>query len=65
MKTIFDADFEYTPSHSTDIRRTFERVRAEQEAQRDGTIRACYYPDCSCDLGPTCAARPTCRARLQ
>jgi hypothetical protein len=30
MKTIFDADFQYTPSHSTDIRRTFARVRAEQ-----------------------------------
>jgi hypothetical protein len=35
MKRIFDPAFRYIPSHSTDIRRTFERVRAEQEAQRE------------------------------
>ena len=30
MKTIFDPSFRYTPSHSTDVRRTFERIRREQ-----------------------------------
>jgi hypothetical protein len=39
MKRIFDRSFRYVPSHSTDIRRTFERVRAEQEAQREETRR--------------------------
>lgn len=29
MKTIFDPSFRYTPSHSTDVRRTFERIRRE------------------------------------
>ena len=33
MKRIFDPAFRYIPSHSTDIRRTLERVRAEQEAK--------------------------------
>lgn len=27
-------DFTYTPSHSTDVRKTFERIRAEQDQQR-------------------------------
>ena len=31
MKTIFDPSFRYTPSHSTDLRKTFERIRREQE----------------------------------
>ena len=29
MKTIFDKSFRYRPSHETDIRKTFERVRRE------------------------------------
>lgn len=34
MKTILDPDFKYTPSHSTDLRKTFTRIRREQrEAQ--------------------------------
>jgi hypothetical protein len=31
MKRIFDRSFRYVPSHSTDIRRTFERVLKERE----------------------------------
>lgn len=27
-------DFAYTPSHSTNVRKTFERIRAEQSAQQ-------------------------------
>jgi hypothetical protein len=33
-KRLFDPSFRYTPSHSTDIRKTFERVRRETEATR-------------------------------
>ena len=29
MKSILDPGFRYRPSHATDIRETFERVRAE------------------------------------
>jgi len=30
MKSILDPSFRYTPSHATDLRKTFERVRREQ-----------------------------------
>jgi hypothetical protein len=29
MKSILDPTFRYRPSHSTDVRKTFERVREE------------------------------------
>lgn len=29
MKSILDPKFRYSPSHATDVRKTFERVRAE------------------------------------
>ena len=29
MKSILDPTFRYRPSHATDIRETFERIRAE------------------------------------
>lgn len=32
MKSILDRSFRYVPSHATDIRKTFERIRREQEA---------------------------------
>ena len=32
MKWILDPSFRYTPSHHTDIRKTFERVRRAHEA---------------------------------
>jgi hypothetical protein len=34
MKHILDHSFRYTPSYSTDIRKTFERIRMEREAAR-------------------------------
>ena len=34
MKSILDRSFRYTPSHATDVRKTFERIRREQEATR-------------------------------
>ena len=33
MKSILDRSFKYVPSHGTDIRRTFERARQQQEAK--------------------------------
>jgi hypothetical protein len=32
MKRILDRSFRYIPSHATDIRQTFERIRKEREA---------------------------------
>ncbi|HWD23659.1 MAG TPA: hypothetical protein VG591_11080 [Burkholderiales bacterium] len=37
-KRIFDPSFRYRPSHETDIRETFERVRREQgSASKEAT----------------------------
>lgn len=32
MKSLLDRSFKYVPAASTDIRRTFARIRAEQKA---------------------------------
>jgi len=32
MKSILDRSFRYVPSHATDIRKTFERIRGELAA---------------------------------
>jgi hypothetical protein len=32
MKSILDRSFRYVPSHATDLRKTFERIRREHEA---------------------------------
>jgi hypothetical protein len=34
MKSIFDSSFKYTRSIETDVRKTFERIRREQQAER-------------------------------
>ena len=34
MKNILDKSFHYRPSHETDIRKTFERVRREMRLQQ-------------------------------
>jgi hypothetical protein len=31
LKTVYDADFRYTKSIETDVKKTFARVRKEQE----------------------------------
>lgn len=31
MKSILDPSFQYVPSHDTDIRKTFERIKRERE----------------------------------
>lgn len=32
MKSILDPSFRYTPSHATDVRKTFERILRERQA---------------------------------
>lgn len=34
MKSIFDSSFRYTRAIETDVRKTFERIRREQHAER-------------------------------
>jgi hypothetical protein len=36
LKSILDSSFKYTPSCETDVRKTFARVRLEQQAQISG-----------------------------
>ena len=39
-KSILDPAFRYRPSHATDIRKTFERVRQElQQAQPEKVVK--------------------------
>jgi hypothetical protein len=33
MKSIFDSSFKYTPSFQTDVQKTFDRIRREQQAR--------------------------------
>jgi hypothetical protein len=33
VKSVLDSSFEYTPSSQTDVRKTFERIRREQQAK--------------------------------
>jgi hypothetical protein len=41
MKSIFDPSFRYKPSFETDVRKTFERIRKEQQLQgRRGSAAA-------------------------
>lgn len=37
-RSILDPAFRYRPSHATDIRKTFERVRQELEQARSGKV---------------------------
>jgi hypothetical protein len=38
MKRLLDPSFRYTPSHSTDLRKTFERIRREQAISTSETV---------------------------
>jgi hypothetical protein len=40
MKSILDRSFRYRPSFATDVRRTFERIRREQEAQAHAAAKS-------------------------
>lgn len=35
MKSILDPDFQYVPSHATDIRKTFQRVRERIQREKE------------------------------
>ncbi len=37
MKSILDAAFHYTPSFSTDLRKTFARVRSDRQKNAERT----------------------------
>jgi hypothetical protein len=39
MKHILDSSFRYKPSFDTDVRKTFERVRKQQQAQARETAK--------------------------
>ena len=38
MKRILDRSFRYVPSHETDVRKTFERIRKEHEAAQQPPV---------------------------
>ena len=40
MKHILDQSFRYRPSFDTDVRKTFERVRRQQQAQAQEQAKA-------------------------
>lgn len=40
MKSILDRSFHYTPSAATDLKKTFARVRREQERERQAQQQA-------------------------
>jgi hypothetical protein len=37
MKRILDRSFRYVPSHATDVRKTFDRIRNERESGKAPT----------------------------
>jgi len=44
MKWIFDSSFKYIPSFETNVRKTFEKVRREQQSQSGGLGTAANSP---------------------
>jgi hypothetical protein len=45
MKHILDSSFRYKPSFDTDVRRTFERVRRQQQAQAQAKEQSKATPE--------------------
>ena len=37
MKHILDSDFRYRPSFDTDVKKTFEKIRKQQQQAKDRT----------------------------
>ena len=37
MKHILDSDFQYRPSFATDVKKTFEKIRRQQQARERGS----------------------------
>ena len=44
MKSILDPTFRYVPSTSTDLRKTFARVRREMQKQREAEVERVLNP---------------------
>jgi len=40
MKHILDSDFHYRPSFDTDVKKTFEKVRRQQQQAKDRQSKA-------------------------
>ncbi len=62
MKSIFDPDFEYTPSVETDIRATFERVWREldirnQSVRISGERCSSVCLECNGELFDSCSVK--------
>jgi hypothetical protein len=62
MKSILDADFEYTPSAETDIRTTFERVWRELDTRArshtsPGNDRNSVWLECNGELVDSCSVK--------
>ena len=45
MKTILDRSFKYVPSIQTDLRKTFARIRREQNAKKQQASNPRSAPD--------------------
>jgi hypothetical protein len=39
MKHILDSEFRYRPSFDTDVRKTFEKIRRQQQARERGEAK--------------------------
>lgn len=58
MKRLLDPSFRYTPSHATDVRKTFARIRAEQAvAGAGGSTNLVRWPSAGvAGVNPAAAA---------
>ena len=45
MKHILDSDFRYRPSFDTDIKKTFEKVRRQQQAKEQQLAKTKPHPE--------------------
>ncbi len=40
MKHILDSDFQYRPSFATDVKKTFEKIRRQQQARERTQVKS-------------------------
>jgi hypothetical protein len=45
MKHILDSEFRYRPSFDTDIKKTFEKVRRQQQVKEQQLAKAKAHPE--------------------
>jgi len=62
-KSLLDPEFEYRNAANTDVRLTFERVRREQRALREGERRPAKVAAISGESPPTGGAVDACAGR--